>query len=59
MLLVYGDLQKYGPDSMANCVHLTNAEFDDIIVIQSTIPGSDDDLFLMQLIVNVLAGNLM
>ena len=42
---------------MANCVQLTSAGFDDIIVTQCTTPGSVDDLFLMQLIVNVLEGN--
>ena len=52
-------MQKYGPDSVANCVHLTSAEFDDIIVTQCTISGSDNDLFLMQLIVNACAWNLM
>ena len=58
-VIVIEDLQKYGPDSVANCVHLTSAEFNDIIVTQCTIAGSDNDLFLMQLIVNVLEENQM
>ena len=44
---------------MANCVHLTSAEFVDVIITQRTIPGADNDLFLVQVIVNVLAGSLM
>ena len=44
---------------MANCVQLTSAEVDDVTVTHCTIFGPDNDLLLTQVIVNVLAGNLM